>query len=111
MFYSVFVGSNRRYGSDVSREAVNAAVTRPRPVSLTEQERRASGAGVEMPANSEKVLAWVRYPESSIQVEGEAVAFNERAVLVRFPLLGGGTQEAWVWRSAVTKRPDSPAPR
>ncbi|VXB03895.1 conserved hypothetical protein [Plantibacter sp. T3] len=98
------MGGNRRYGSDVSREAVNAAVTRPRPVSLTEQERQASGAGVELPERPEKVLAWVRYPESAVQVEGEAVAFNERAVLVRFPILGGGFQEAWVWRSAVTKR-------
>lgn len=98
------MGANRRYGSDVSREAVNAAATRPRPVSLTEQERQASGAGVELPEHPEKVLAWVRYPESAVQVEGEAVAFNERAVLVRFPILGGGHQEAWVWRSAVTKR-------
>lgn len=94
------MGTNRRYGSNVSREAVNAAATRPRPVSLTEQERQASGAGVELPEHPEKVFAWVRYPESAVQVEG---GFNERAVLVRFSILGGGHQEAWVWRSAVTK--------
>lgn len=73
-------------------------------MSLTEPERQASGAGVELPECPERVPAWVRYPERSVQVEGEAVGFNERAVLVRFLVIGGGHQEAWVWRSAVTKR-------
>ncbi len=87
----------------MSREAINAAVTRPRPLSLTEHERRSTGAGVTTPDEPEKVLAWVRYPEQAVQVEGEAVAFNDRVVLVRFSTLGGGVAEAWVWRSAVTK--------
>ncbi|MBD8104775.1 hypothetical protein [Plantibacter sp. CFBP 8775] len=104
------MGSNRRYGSDVSRAAVNAAVTRPKPVSLTEQERRSSGPGVHTPDEPARVLAWVRYPEQAVQVEGEAIAFNDRAVLVRFPTHGGGFQEAWVWRSAVT-RPADATPR
>jgi hypothetical protein len=112
MFYSFRMGGNRRYGSDVSREAINAAVTRPRPLSLTENERRSTGAGVTTPDEPEKVLAWVRYPEQAVQVEGEAVAFNDRVVLVRFPTFGGGVAEAWVWRSAVTKpAPPRPEPR
>ena len=93
----------------MSREAINAAVTRPRPLSLTEHESRSTGAGVTTPAEPEKVLAWVRYPEQAVQVEGEAVAFNDRVVLVRFSTFGGGVAEAWVWRSAVTK-PAQPGP-
>jgi hypothetical protein len=103
------MGGNRRYGSDVSREAINEAATRPRPVSLTEHERKSTGAGVTTPESPEKVLAWVRYPEQAVQVEGEAVAFNDRVVLVRFATFGGGVAEAWVWRSAVTK-PARPRP-
>jgi hypothetical protein len=99
------MGSNRRYSSDVSREAVNEAVVRPRPVSLTERERHASGDGVQSPDVPLRVLVWVRYPESAVQVEGEAVAFNDRVVLVRFPVHGGGYPQAWVWRSAVTTPP------
>lgn len=106
------MGGNRRYGSDVSREAVNASLTRPSPISLSEQERHSTGAGVTTPESPEKVIAWVRYPERSVQVEGEAVAFNDRVVLVRFPTIGGGVAEAWVWRSAVTKPPRvRPEPR
>ena len=97
------MGSNRRYGSDVSREAVNQAVTRPRPISLTEQERRATSEGVTAPDAPDRVVAWIRYPEQAVQVEGEAIAFNDRVVLVRFTTFDGAVQQAWVWRSAVSK--------
>ena len=101
------MGTNRRYGSDVTAAAVNHVATRPLPISLSDLERRTSGEGVVTPDEPAKVLAWVRYPETAVQVEGEAIAFNERVVLVRFTTFDGAVHQAWVWRSAVTK----PQPR
>ncbi|QJU56282.1 hypothetical protein SCB71_21295 (plasmid) [Herbiconiux sp. KACC 21604] len=96
--------SNRRYGSDLTDKAINAFLTRSKPISLTEAERKSTGDAVEQPPadNSPRVLAWVRYPESTVQVSGRVVAFNDRMVLVEWDTQGGGTQQAWVWRSAVT---------
>jgi hypothetical protein len=111
------MGSNRRYGSDVTDKAINAALVRPRPISLTEDEKKATGDAVEQPPpdDAPRVLAWVRYPEWTVQVAGRVLAFNDRMVLVEWETQGGGTHQAWVWRSAVTVpkpgRPADPRPR
>ncbi|WP_286278303.1 hypothetical protein [Naasia aerilata] len=95
------MGTNKRYGSDLSRAAINEAAVRPKPISLTQQE-----AGDEVRAAREpvEVTAWVRFPESPIEVEARAIAWTERAVLVEFRMHSGATHQAWVWASAVRRR-------
>jgi hypothetical protein len=68
----IFMGSNRRYGSDITDAAINEAVIRPRPVSLTAAE--IGQQSVTDPPVPEAVTAWVRYPETPIRVEGRAIA-------------------------------------
>ena len=96
------MGSNRRYGSDVTDQAINEAVTRPRPISLTPAE--IGQLDVIEPPKPEPVKAWVRYPETPVQVEARAIAWTERAVKVEWTMRDGSVQQAWVWRSAVSIR-------
>jgi hypothetical protein len=96
------MGSNRRYGSDVTDQAINEAVTRPRPISLTPAE--IGKLDVTEPPTPEPVNAWVRYPETPVQVEACAIAWTERAVKVEWTMRDGSVQQAWVWRSAVSVR-------
>lgn len=96
------MGTNRRYGSDLTDAAVNEAVIRPRPVSLSPAE--VGAATVPEAPEAVPVSAWVRFPESAIRVQGRAVAWTERAVWVEFTLRDGSTHRAWVWRSAVSRR-------
>jgi hypothetical protein len=95
------VGSNRRYGSDLTDDVVNEAVTRPMPISLSDRE-----LGPTPPRPAEQpipVRAWVRFPETPIQVTGNAVAWTDRAVWVEFTMRNGATLRAWVWASAVER--------
>lgn len=107
------MGSNRRHGSDLTDKAINAFLTRAKPISLSEAEKKSTGDSVEQPppAEAPRVLAWVRYPEWTVQVAARVVAFNDRMVLVEWEAQGGGTQQAWVWRSAVTVPKPGPRPR
>jgi hypothetical protein len=96
------MGSNRRYGSDVTDAAINEAVTRPRPISLTPAE--IGQLDVTEAPHPEPVKAWVRYPETPIQVEARAIAWTERAVKIEWTMRDGSVNQAWVWRSAVSVR-------
>ncbi|WP_368499909.1 hypothetical protein [Herbiconiux sp. A18JL235] len=98
------MGSNRRYGSDLTDKAINAFLVRPKPLSLSEEEKKSTGDAVEQPEAEEApwVRAWVRYPEWTVQVTGKVLAYNDRMVLVEWETQGGATHRAWVWRSAVT---------
>jgi hypothetical protein len=89
------VSSNRRYGSEVTDAAINEALIRPRPISLTEAE--IGKEEVTEPPKPSSVLAWVRYPESPIRVEARAIAWTERAVKVEWTIRDGSVQQAWVW--------------
>jgi len=95
------MGQNRRYGSDVTQEAINQAVIRPKPISLTPRE---AGEEVRQADDPPKVAAWVRFPEAAIEVQGRAIAWTDRAVLVEFTLHDGAKHQAWVWASAVQRR-------
>lgn len=97
------VGSNRRHGSDVTDAALNAFLTRPRPIGLNADEL-AGQTVVELPVGAvgERVSAWVRYPEVSVQVAGRVVAYTDRAVWVEYQHHDGSTHRVWVWAGAVT---------
>jgi hypothetical protein len=95
------VGSNRRYGSDLTDDVVNEAATRPLPISLSERE-----LGTTPPADAPRsipVRAWVRFPEMPVHVSGRAVAWTDKAVCVEFTMRNGATHRAWVWASAVDR--------
>lgn len=95
------MGQNRRYGSDLTDAAINEALIRPQPISLSDGE---VGDHVTQAARPVDVTAWVRFPESPVRVEARAIAWTDRAVLVEFTLRDGGQRRAWVWASAVTRR-------
>lgn len=83
-----------------SPAALNDFITRPRPVSLREQELE----GRPVVEEETPVTAWVRYPETAVQVEGRVIAHTSRAVLVQYTTHGGVTDSVWVWGSAVSRR-------
>ena len=96
------MAKNARYGSDVSRRAINESTIRPRPISLSRAEvgEQIKEAGEPIPVRS-----WIRFFETSVEVEDAyAVAWTDRAVLVEWSLRDGSRQRAWVWASAVRRR-------
>lgn len=98
------MGKNRRYGSDVTRSALNDFLTRPRPISLSEQEL--GDDEIHQLVDDENVVAWVRYPEQPVEVEGRVIAYTDRAAQIEFQHRDGSTHRAWVWQGAVRR----PAP-
>lgn len=96
------MGQNKRYGSDLTDAAVNEAVTRPMPISLSKHELGA--APVTTADEPVAVEAWVRFPEQPIRVQGRAVAWTDKAVWVEFTMRNGATLRAWVWASAVDRK-------
>lgn len=100
--HNVSMSSNRRYGSDLTDEAINEALVRPQPISLSPSEI-GSDSVPEAPDPID-VMAWVRFPEAAIRIQGRAVAWTDRAVWVEFRMRDGATRRAWVWASAVTRR-------
>ena len=97
------MGENRRYGFQQTDPALNDLLTRPKPISLSSTELGTDPAGVPETSEVVKVIAWVRYPETAVQVRGRAVAWTDRAVWVEFTTHAGATHRAWVWASAVSR--------
>lgn len=93
---------NKRYGSDLTEDAINLSVIRPAPISLSAAEIGTPSAPAEVDQPIQ-VEAWVRFPEAAIHVRGKAVAWSDRAVWVEFTLHDGSTHRAWVWASAVDR--------
>ncbi|WP_458116954.1 hypothetical protein [Arthrobacter sp. D2-10] len=50
-----------------------------------------------------RVHVWIRYPTKAVRLKAHAVAWNTRAVKVRFlePIIKN-EREGWVWTNAVT---------
>lgn len=96
------MGQNRRYGTDLTRAAIAETVLRPTPVSLGKDQ---VGEEVREATAANLVVAWVPFKtETSVEVEGRAVAFTDRAVCIEFELRDGSKHRAWVWASAVRRR-------
>lgn len=96
------VGQNRRYGSDVTRAAIAESVLRPKPVSLS---RAQVGEPVIRASRPIPVIAWVTFPGADVEIDAHAIAWTDRAVLLRFELRDRATRECWVWASAVRRSP------
>lgn len=69
-------GENVRYGTDLSRGAVNEFLVHPRPISLSSDEL--NGQDVVEAAGGDEVHAWVRYPEVPVQVSGRVGWWRSR---------------------------------
>jgi len=54
-------------------------------------------------AEPDPVLAWVTFPDRSLEVEARAIAYTDRAVLVEWGF-SQAAECAWVWRDAVRPR-------
>lgn len=96
------MGTNRRYGSDISDTVIVEAVTRPMPISLGKAEL--GEALVREAGEPVPIDAWVRFPETAVLVHGVAKAWTDRAVFVEWTMRNGATLHAWVWASAVKRR-------
>lgn len=99
------MGSNKRYGSDITEEVINELLLRPCPISLSSDEIGADSLSTPNTQTPVPVTAWVRFPETAIRVKGHAIGWTDRAVHVEFTLRDGRSLRSWVWRGAVTKRP------
>ncbi|PZE93891.1 hypothetical protein DEJ00_01340 [Curtobacterium sp. MCLR17_039] len=54
-------------------------------------------------AEPDAVLAWVTFPDRSLEVEARVIAYTERAALVEWGF-SQAAECAWVWRDAVSPR-------
>ncbi|WP_144757159.1 hypothetical protein [Curtobacterium pusillum] len=93
------MSKNRRYGTDVSRAAINEFLTRPAPVTLTPEE---IGSGPVQDGAGESVDVWLRFVEIRDQERAVVLAYTDRAVQVEVTRRDGSTYRVWVWRGAVT---------
>lgn len=94
------VSKNRRYGTDVSRAAINEFLTRPAPVSLTPEE--IGPAPVVDVVDGDTVDVWLRFVEIRVQERAVVLAYTDRAVQVEVTRRDGSQYRVWVWRGAVT---------
>lgn len=108
------MGTNKRYPSRIADDIaarVPQAVSRPRPVSLSDAELDKENTRVTTAPEPIPVRAWVRYPEAPVRTVARALAWTPRAVLIEWESPNGGTTRAWVWASAVERlnsRPEHP---
>jgi hypothetical protein len=100
------VGTNRRYerhvGAQIDRR-IEETAGRGHPIGLTDDEldktrQRPTWAATPLP-----VWAWVRYPGTPVRVEGFAIAWTARAVMVEWQDRDT-SRRLWVWASAVEAR-------
>lgn len=78
---------------------VNEVLISPKPISLTTAE-----LGDEKPTEAPgdiPVVAWVRFPESPIRVEGRVLRWTDHAVQIEWTTHSGATHRVWVWKGAA----------
>lgn len=83
---------------------IDTMVTRPRPISLSDEELDLQRHPVTQAHQPVPVRAWVRFYEATVRPEAEAIAWTDKAVQIRWTTQQGATLTAWVWASAVEKR-------
>lgn len=102
------MGTNRRYpdfARKLARERETAdAMRASEPLSLTSDELELDRRPMTRTPLPKPVSAWVRYGAVAVRIEGEAVAWTDRAVAVRWRTPDGAEHRAWVWSSAVDPR-------
>lgn len=102
------MGSNRRYPEMGIGRGIEEILIRAQPVSLTDDELDVEHHPIYRPTEPRPVRAWVRFPETVIRPECEAIAWTDRAVQVRWTSVAGIVRTAWVWRGAIEDGWDRP---
>lgn len=98
------VSQNRRYPTSGLDQAIEQAITRPKPVWLTEAEVDLEHDPAVRPAAPAPATAFVRFHEAVVRPDVEVLAWNAHAVRIRFTSRDGQTHEGWVWKDAVRPR-------
>ena len=102
------MSSSKRYAAQIDeRMADRADQTVMRdgtPESLTSRELELKTEPLTRTPEPLPVYAWVRYGAIGIRVKGRAVAWTAKAVAVEWDA-PAGPHRAWVWASAVDRRP------
>lgn len=100
------MGHNRRYEhifDELGRRRIEEVAIRPQPVSLSDDELDVERHPVRRGREPLPVRAWVRYPETVVDVRAEAIEWTDRAVHLRWIAPDGSRRQAWVWASAVRR--------
>jgi hypothetical protein len=102
------MGQSRRHGDlfdELGRQRIEEIALRPTPVSLSAEELDADAHPVKSAGEGAgiRVRAWVRYPETVVDVAAEAFEWNDKAVHVRWTAPDGSRRQAWVWANAVRR--------
>ena len=72
---------------------------------MAEQEVDLEHDPAVVPTVPAPAVAYVRFHETVVRPEVEVVAWNERAVRIRFTARDGQVHEGWVWKDAVRSKP------
>ena len=94
------MGTNRRYGTDLSRAAMNEFLTRPAPATLNPDQIR---PGPVVAGEGKTVDVWLRFVETRVQERAVVLGYTDRAVHVEVTRRDGSRYRVWVWRGAVTQ--------
>jgi len=97
------MGQNKRYGGAIEQQ-IEEAVVRPKPIGLSEAELDIAHHPITEAEAPIAVRAYVRFHESVIRPNCEAIAWTDRAVKIRLTIRNGAMSEVWVWASAVERR-------
>lgn len=106
MFYIYWVGENKRYGAAYVDRWLEGWILREEPMMLTPIEIDLEHhPPTDFPTPS-RCLVWIRYPTKAVQLKAHALAWNNRAIKIRFlePTIKT-EREGWVWANAVTPEP------
>ena len=102
------MGTNKRYADRLDQEyaqRANEIVMRDsKPQNLKTRELQLDKYALTIPPAPVPVVAWVRYGDVPLRVDALAVKWTERAIAIRWDT-PQGEHSAWVWASAVERRP------
>ena len=101
------MGSNKRYADRLDRQYAQRTdeiiMRDSKPDTLKTAELELDKYAMTIPPSPIPVMAWVRYGNIPLRVEGEAVRWTEKVVAVQWDT-PGGQHKAWLWASAVDRR-------
>jgi hypothetical protein len=83
------MGGNRRYPGRGIDHGIHEILIRAQPISLTDAELDLDHHPVHTPEEPRPVRAWLRFPETVIQPECEAIAWTDQAVQIRWTSVSG----------------------
>jgi hypothetical protein len=100
------VGTSKRYAHVVDAQMdarILQRISSDGPLqTLSPAELELDRLALTVTPRPEKVRAWVRFGDTPVQVEAEAMRWTSRAIGIRFHVMGE-EKRCWVWASAVER--------